>query len=89
MDSLLNKLEINDKGYIFTEYLDSLRNLLEIKELYLYDMMMAAQTKKQSDSAFITELPTIAKQVVNVKTITRKKKGIAGLFRMDTIQNFV
>ena len=86
VDSLLYKLEINDKGYIFTEHIDSLRNLLETKELHLYDMMMAAQTKKQSDSVFITDLPTIAKEVVNVKTITRKKKGIAGLFgKKETI----
>lgn len=86
VDSLLYKLEINDKGYIFTEHIDSLRNLLETKEQHLYDMMMAAQTKKQSDSVFITDLPTIAKEVVNVKTITRKKKGIAGLFgKKETI----
>ena len=86
VDSLLYKLEINDKGYIFIEHIDSLRNLLETKELHLYDMMMAAQTKKQSDSVFITDLPTIAKEVVNVKTITRKKKGIAGLFgKKETI----
>ena len=86
VDSLLYKLEINDKGYIFTEHIDSLRNLLETKELHLYDMMMAAQTKKQSDSVFITDLPIIAKEVVNVKTITRKKKGIAGLFgKKETI----
>lgn len=86
VDSLLYKLEINDKGYIFTECIDSLRNLLMAKELHLYNMMMVAQTKKQSDSIFITELSSLAKQVVNVKTITRKKKGIAGLFgKKETI----
>lgn len=43
--------------------------------------------QNKSDSILTNELPVIATQTVKVKTITQKKKGIAGLFgKKETIQ---
>ena len=42
--------------------------------------MKAIQSWEKSDSILANELPVIAMQSVKMKTITHKKKGIAGLF---------
>ena len=49
--------------------------------------MKAVQSWVESDSILANELPVIATQSVRMKTITQKKKGIAGLFgKKETVQ---
>lgn len=86
-DSIL--LEINSGCGIFLRpsQIDSLRVLLEAKEKHLLRIMKTVQSWKESDSILTNELPVIATQSVRMKTITKKKKGIAGLFgKKDMIQ---
>ena len=67
--------------------IDSLRVLLETKETHLFMIMKAVQSWVESDSILANELPVIATQSVRMKTITQKKKGIAGLFgKKETVQ---
>ena len=67
--------------------IDSLRALLETKEMQLFRIMQAVQSWEKSDSILANELPVIATQSVRMKTITQKKKGIAGLFgKKETVQ---
>lgn len=42
--------------------------------------MKTVQSLEITDSLIYNELPLIAKRTVRMKTVTRKKKGIAGLF---------
>ena len=42
--------------------------------------MKAIQSRESSDSILANELPIIAMQSIRMKTITQKKKGLAGLF---------
>lgn len=49
--------------------------------------MKAIQSWESSDSILANELPIIAMQSVRMKTITQKKKGLAGLFgKKETVQ---
>lgn len=67
--------------------IDSLLALLETKEMHLFRIMQAVQSWEKSDSILANELPVIATQSVRMKTITQKKKGIAGLFgKKETVQ---
>ena len=67
--------------------IDSLRALLETKEMHPFRIMQAVQSWEKSDSILANELPVIATQSVRMKTITQKKKGIAGLFgKKETVQ---
>ena len=79
-DSIL--LGIKSKFGTFLRFvqIDSLRVLLETKEIHLFRIMKAIQSWEKSDSILANELPVIAMQSVKMKTITHKKKGIAGLF---------
>lgn len=86
-DSIL--LGIKSKFGIFLRpvQIDSLRILLETKEMHLFRIMQAVQSWKKSDSLLANELPALATQTVRIKTITQKKKGIAGLFgKKETVQ---
>lgn len=42
--------------------------------------MNTVKSREKSDSIFANKLPIIAKETVRMKTISQKKKGIAGLF---------
>lgn len=42
--------------------------------------MNTVKSREKSDSIFANKLPVIAKETVRMKTISQKKKGIAGLF---------
>lgn len=80
IDSALLEIRIKSGNYVRPTLIDSLRVLLETKEIHLSRIMKAIQSRKKSDSIIANELPVIAKQSVRMKTITQKKKGIVGLF---------
>lgn len=79
--------DIKENSQIDSNQIDSLHLLLKEKELQLYSIMKAVQSKERIDSILINEFPIMAKQTVRMKSVTRKKKGIAGLFgKKETIQ---
>ena len=86
-DSILLEIKSECRNFLHLSQIDSLRVLLETKETHLFRIMKAIQSWEKSDSILANELPVIATQSVRMKTITQKKKGIAGLFgKKETIQ---
>lgn len=86
-DSILNEIKSSGVNSLLPVQIDSLRVLLETKEIHLFRIMQAVQSWKKSDSLFVNELPELVTRTVRTKTITQKKKGIAGIFgKKETVQ---
>lgn len=86
-DSILLEIKSGCGNFLRPVQIDSLRVLLGTKETHLFRIMKAVQSWVESDSILANELPVIAIQSVRMKTITQKKKGIAGLFgKKETVQ---
>ena len=86
-DSILLEIKLGCCNFLHPEQIDSLRVLLETKEIHLFRIMKAIQSRESSDSILANELPIIAMQSIRMKTITQKKKGLAGLFgKKETVQ---
>ena len=86
-DSILLGIKSKFGTFLRPVQIDSLRALLETKEMHLFRIMQTVQSWEKSDSILANELPVIATQSVRMKTITQKKKGIAGLFgKKETVQ---
>lgn len=86
-DSVLLEIKYRYGNFLHSVQIDSLRVLLETKEIHLFRIMKTIQSKKKIDSVFANELPIITTQSIRMKTITQKKKGFAGLFgKKETIQ---
>ena len=86
-DSILLEIKLGCCNFLHPERIDSLRVLLETKEIHLFRIMKAIQSRESSDSILANELPIIAMQSIRMKTITQKKKGLAGLFgKKETVQ---
>lgn len=86
-DSILLEIKFGCGNFLRPVQIDSLRVLLETKETHLFRIMKAVQSWVESDSILTNELPVISTQSVRMKTITQKKKGIAGLFgKKETVQ---
>lgn len=79
VDSILLDIKSDFINYVDTEQIDSLRILLEVKENHLFRIMEAVQSWKNTDSSLIKELSFITNKAIRFKTITRNKKGLAGL----------
>lgn len=86
-DSLLQILNIRCSDFIQPHQIDSLRTLLATKEEHLFQLMEAFQQQKKADSLLLNKQSIIALQVSPPRTVTRKKKGIAGFFGgKETVQ---
>lgn len=86
-DSILLEIKLGCCNFLHPEQIDSLRVLLETKEIHLFRIMKAIQSRESSDSILANELPIIAMQSIRMKTITQKKKGLTGLFgKKETVQ---
>ena len=84
VDSLLLFLQENYTEYTPSAPIDTLRLVLENKEKHLFNTMQAFQWQ---DSLLQEHEPAIAEQAKNFRTVTRKKKGIAGFFgAKETVQ---
>lgn len=79
LDSILFNIKDKNRYFIGSEQIDSLHLLLQTKEKCLYSIKEALQSLEETDS-LINELSLISIKDFKTKTITRKKKGIAGLF---------
>ena len=85
-DSLLQVLRTQSRDFIQPVQIDSLRTLLAAKEEHLFNIMEASWKQRQTDSLLFNQKPIITTHTAT-KTVTRKKKGIAGLFGgKETVQ---
>ena len=75
VDSTLQNMNKDYEGFVNNKQIDSLRYLLKSKEKHLYNIMQMLR-EQDGEEMLLTDLPT----AVRPYTITRKKKGIAGLF---------
>lgn len=83
-DSLLQILQRNHGEFVPVRQIDTLRILLANKEKHLHQSM---QVFRQYDSLLSEDLPAIARQANSSRTVTRRKKGLAGLFGgKETVQ---
>ena len=84
IDSLLQILQRDYEEFVPTRQIDTLRLLLANKEKHLFNTMQAFQ---RQDSLLQEQEPAIVEQAKGVRSVTRKKKGIAGFFgAKETIQ---
>lgn len=85
-DSMLQVLRVQCEDFIRPAQIDSLRTLLAAKEEHLFQIMEASRKQRQTDSLLLNQKPTVTTHTTT-KTVTRKKKGIAGLFGgKETVQ---
>ena len=79
-DSLLQGMKPFCREYVRTEQIDTLRSLLEDKELHLQHIMEAIGRQVRANSLLVNHLPEMARRATRVRTVKRKKSGLAGLF---------
>ena len=79
-DSLLQALKPHCREYVRPAQIDTLRTLLAEKETHLLHIMEAVERQGEADSLLVNHLPEVAKRATCVRTVTQKKKGIAGFF---------
>ena len=77
VDSLLQVVQRDYSDFVPVYQIDTLRIMLGNKEKHLFYAMKNYQLQ---DSLLLHELSNITEQATNFRTITRKKKGIAGFF---------
>lgn len=86
-DTLLQNLQLNHGDFVLSDQIDTLRNLLEDKETHLLHIMEAYHRQEIADSLLLHRLPIETERVTSPRTITQKRKGIAGLFgKKETVQ---
>ena len=77
VDSLLQVVQRDYSDFVPVYQIDTLRIMLGNKEKHQFYAMKNYQLQ---DSLLLHELSNITEQATNFRTITRKKKGIAGFF---------
>lgn len=80
VDSFLVSVKPLCRERVSPMQVDTLRCLLEEKEKHLRSIMLAARRKEAFDADVSGRLPAMAERAVKVRTVKRKKKGLAGLF---------
>lgn len=86
-DSLLQVLQEQCMDFIPPEQMDTLRMLLANKEEHLFQIMKTFRQQDKADSLLLNRLPAVTAKASQPRTITRKKKGIAGFFgAKETVQ---
>lgn len=84
VDSLLQILQRDYGEFISFNQIDTFRILLANKEEHLFYTMKIHQ---RQDSLLLEQLPLVTEQATSFRTVTRKKKGIAGFFgAKETVQ---
>lgn len=79
-DSLLQAMKPRCKDFVHPAQIDTLRTLLVEKEAHLLHLMETFARQDKADSLLVNHLPEVAKRATRVRTVTQKKKGIAGAF---------
>lgn len=79
-DSLLQDLKPHCTAYVRPAQIDTLRTILAEKEAHLLHLMETFARQDKADSLLVNHLPEVAKRATRIRTVTQKKKGIAGVF---------
>lgn len=79
-DSLLQTLKSSCGMFVLPEQIDSLCHLLEAKEEHLFHIMKSITQLEEADSLLANRLPVVAREAVRIRTVTQRKKGVAGWF---------
>ena len=79
-DSLLQAMKPRCRDFVRPVQIDTLRALLVEKEAHLLHLMETFARQDKADSLLVNHLPEVAKRATRVRTVTQKKKGIAGAF---------
>ena len=79
-DSLLQAMKPHCKDFVHPVQIDTLRTLLAEKEAHLLHLMETFARQDKADSLLVNHLPEVARRATRVRTVMRKKKGIAGVF---------
>lgn len=79
-DSLLQILKVSCGTFVLPKQIDSLCHLLEAKEVHLLRIMETITRQGEADSLLANRLPVVIREAVRTRTVTQKKKGIAGWF---------
>lgn len=79
-DSLLQFLRTYYQDFVQPTQIDSLRFMLQSKEEHLWHIMLLFERQKKIDSLLINHLPDVARRATRVRTLEKKKRGIAGFF---------
>ena len=79
-DSLLQSMKPHCKDFVRPAQIDTLRALLEGKELHLLHIMETIRRQDEADSLLANHLPEVARRATRVRTVKRKKSGVAGFF---------
>ena len=79
-DSLLQAMKPRCKDFVRPAQIDTLRALLVEKEAHLLPLMETFGRQDTSAILLVTHLPYVAKRAPRVRTVTEKKKGLAGAF---------
>lgn len=77
-DSLLQTLKSSCGMFVLPVQIDSLCHLLEAKEEHLSHIMKAIAQLEEADSLLANRLPVVAREAVRIRTVTRRKTGVAG-----------
>ena len=77
-DSLLQTLKSSCGMFVLPRQIDSLCHLLEAKEEHLSHIMKAIAQLEEADSLLANRLPVVAREAVRIRTVTRRKTGVAG-----------
>ena len=79
-DSILQMMKPICSEYINPKQIDSLSHLLSVKESHLLYILETLERQEKTDSLLVNHLPEIAKRATRIRTVKRKKTGIAGFF---------
>lgn len=73
--------------FVSRTQIDTLRSILAGKEEHLRQIMQLFHEQEEADSLLMSNLPIVTQQAAQSRTVTRKKKGIAGWFgAKETVQ---
>ena len=79
-DSLLQAMKPLCREYVRPAQIDTLRSLLADKETHLRHIMEAMERQDEADSLLVNHLPEVARRATRVRTVRKKKSGLAGFF---------
>lgn len=79
-DSLLQMLKPHCREYVQPSQIDTLRHLLAEKETHLLHIMQNIAHQKEREEMLADQLSEVARRATRIRTIEKKKKGIAGFF---------
>lgn len=87
VDTMLQTMQSGSKEFVSHAQIDTLRSLLAGKEEHLRQIMQLFHEQEEAGSLLMSNLPIVTQQAAQSRTVTRKKKGIAGWFgAKETVQ---